>query len=172
MAWVDLLLLAMLAISVLLGLWRGLVYEVMAILGWVVAYFACPYVAPWILPWLPAERLGPHLLQALSLVLGFIAVLLIWGLSARLLRALIHATPLSVVDRLLGGGFGMLRGALIALLAVVLVGMTPAAQSETWKQSQLAPILQTTLQSLAPMLPAEVVKFIPVQASLLAPSSL
>lgn len=172
MAWIDLLLLAMLAVSVLLGLWRGLVYEVMAILGWLVAYFACPYVAPWIQPWLPTEQMGPSLREALSLVLGFIAVLIVWGLSAKLLRALIHATPLSLLDRLLGGGFGVLRGVLIALLAVVLVGMTPAAQSETWKQSQLAPILQTTLHGLSPLLPAEVTKFIPARALVLEPSSL
>jgi membrane protein required for colicin V production len=161
MAWVDLVLLALLGISVLVGLWRGLIYELMAILGWVLAYFACPHVAPWITPWLPAERLGPALLQALSLVLGFLAVLIVWGLSARLLRALIHATPLSIADRLLGGGFGVLRGVLIALLAVVLVSMTPASQSDPWRASQLAPLLHATLHSLAPVLPAELVKFIP-----------
>lgn len=161
MAWVDLVLLAVLALSVLLGLWRGLIYELMAILGWVVAYFACPHVAPWIAPWLPAERLGPTLLQALSLVLGFLAVLIVWGLSAKLLRALVHATPLSIADRLLGGGFGVLRGVLIALLAVVLVSMTPASQSDPWRASQLAPLLHATLHGLAPVLPAELVKFIP-----------
>lgn len=161
MAWVDLVLLAVLALSVLLGLWRGLIYELMAILGWVVAYFACPHVAPWIAPWLPADRLGPALLQALSLVLGFLAVLIVWGLSAKLLRALVHATPLSIADRLLGGGFGVLRGVLIALLAVVLVSMTPASQSDPWRASQLAPLLHATLHGLAPVLPAELVKFIP-----------
>lgn len=161
MVWVDLVLLAVLALSVLLGLWRGLIYELMAILGWVVAYFACPHVAPWIAPWLPADRLGPALLQALSLVLGFLAVLIVWGLSAKLLRALVHATPLSIADRLLGGGFGVLRGVLIALLAVVLVSMTPASQSDPWRASQLAPLLHATLHGLAPVLPAELVKFIP-----------
>lgn len=161
MGWVDLLLLAVLAVSVLLGLWRGLVYELLSILGWLVAYFAAPHLAPWIAPWLANQHLGPHLLGALSLVCAFLLVLLIWGLSARLLRALIHATPLSVVDRLLGGGFGVLRGVLIALLAVVVVSMTPASQSQTWRESQLAPVLQATLHGLAPMLPAELVKFIP-----------
>lgn len=161
MGWVDLVLLAVLAISVLLGLWRGLVYELLSILGWVVAYVAAPYVAPWIAPLLERQPLGPSLQAGLSLVAGFLLVLLLWGLSARLLRALIHATPLSVVDRLLGGGFGVLRGLLIALLAVVVVGMTPAVQSETWRASQLAPVLQAALQGLAPMLPAELVKFIP-----------
>ncbi|QPF73792.1 CvpA family protein [Roseateles sp. DAIF2] len=164
MGWVDLVLLAVLGISVLLGLWRGLVYELMAIVGWIVAYLACPYVAPWIEPWLPAARLGPSTVHMLGLVLGFVAVLVVWGLTARLVRALIHATPLSVVDRLLGGGFGVLRGVLIALLAVVLVSMTPASQTETWRASQLAPVLHATLHGLAPMLPAELVKFIPAGA--------
>jgi membrane protein required for colicin V production len=162
MAWVDYLLLAVLAVSVLLGLWRGLVFEVLSILGWVVAYFACPFVAPYISPWLPQERLGPHLLNALGLVLAFMLILLLWSLTARLLRALIHATPLSIIDRVLGGGFGVLRGLLIGLLAVVLVGMTPAAQSGPWRQSQLVPWLQLTLHTLMPVLPAEVMKFIPL----------
>ncbi|MCU7375534.1 CvpA family protein [Paucibacter sp. O1-1] len=162
MGWVDLVLLGVLAVSVLLGLWRGLVFEVLSILGWVVAYFACPYVAPFIANWLPQDKLAPNLLHALSLVLAFMLILLLWGLSARLLRALIHATPLSIIDRVLGGGFGVLRGVLIGLLAVVLVSMTPAVRSGPWQESQVAPWLQAALHLLTPVLPAEVLKFIPV----------
>ncbi|WP_349744356.1 CvpA family protein [Roseateles cavernae] len=162
MGWVDLVLLGVLAVSVLLGLWRGLVFEVLSILGWVVAYFACPFVAPFIANWLPQDQLAPNLLHALSLVLAFMLILLLWGLSARLLRALIHATPLSIIDRVLGGGFGVLRGVLIGLLAVVLVSMTPAVRSGPWQESQVAPWLQAALHLLTPVLPAEVLKFIPV----------
>lgn len=162
MGWVDLVLLGVLAVSVLLGLWRGLVFEVLSILGWVVAYFACPFVAPFIANWLPQDKLVPNLLHALSLVLAFMLILLLWGLSARLLRALIHATPLSIIDRVLGGGFGVLRGLLIGLLAVVLVSMTPAVRSGHWQESQVAPWLQAALHLLTPVLPAEVLKFIPV----------
>ncbi len=162
MGWVDLVLLGVLAVSVLLGLWRGLVFEVLSILGWVAAYFACPYVAPFIANWLPQDKLAPNLLHALSLVLAFMLILLLWGLSARLLRALIHATPLSIIDRVLGGGFGVLRGVLIGLLAVVLVSMTPAVRSGPWQESQVAPWLQAALHLLTPVLPAEVLKFIPV----------
>lgn len=162
MGWVDLVLLGVLAVSVLLGLWRGLVFEVLSILGWVVAYFASPFVAPFIANWLPQDKLAPNLLHALSLVLAFMLILLLWGLSARLLRALIHATPLSIIDRVLGGGFGVLRGVLIGLLAVVLVSMTPAVRSGPWQESQVAPWLQAALHLLTPVLPAEVLKFIPV----------
>lgn len=162
MVWVDLLLLGMLGVSVLLGLWRGLVYEVMAILGWLVAYFFCVPLAPFITPLLQQTRLEPALLQALGLVLAFLLILVLWGLGAKLLRMVIHATPLSLPDRLLGGGFGVLRGLLIGLLVVVAVSMTPASRSQAWQDSLLAPWLQAVLQSLTPVLPADMVKFIAV----------
>ncbi len=162
MGWVDWVLLGTLGVSVLLGLWRGLVYEVMALAGWAVAYFGCSMLAPVLAPLLPAQRLDPALLHGLSLVLAFMLILLVWGLAAKLLRSLIHATPLSIVDRLLGGGFGALRGLLIVLLVAVGVGMTPAARSEAWQASAVAPWLQVALRGLSPLLPDDVVKFMAV----------
>lgn len=161
MGWVDWTLLAMLGLSIVVGLWRGLVYEVMAIVGWLVAYLGASPLAPFIAPWLPASRLDPALLHGLSLVLAFLLILLLWGLAAKLLRSLIHATPLSIVDRLLGAGFGALRGLLVALLVAVAVSVTPAVRSDAWQASLLAPWLHAALQGLGPMLPDDVVKFIP-----------
>jgi membrane protein required for colicin V production len=163
-SWIDLLLLGLLAVSVLLGLWRGLVFELLSIAGWVAAYFGCPYLAPWIAGLLPAGRIGSNLVHLASLVLAFVLILLVWGLAARLLRALIHATPLSVFDRLLGGGFGIVRGLLVCLLLVVVVSMTPAVASPTWQASQLAPRFQQLLQGMRPLLPTELVKLIPAEA--------
>lgn len=164
LAWVDLLLLGVLAVSVVVGLWRGLVFELLSLAGWAVAYFGCPYVAPYIAAWLPAHRMGPSLIHVASLVIAFLLILLVWGLAAKLLRALIRATPLSVVDRLGGAGFGVLRGVLVCLLVVVVVSMTPAVGSPTWQASQVAPWLQAMLHGLRPMLPADVVKLIPASA--------
>jgi len=164
LSWVDLVLLGLLLASVLLGLWRGLVFELLSLAGWVVAYFGSPYVAVFIAGWLPAERMGPSLIHVASLVLGFILILIVWGLGAKLLRALIHATPLSVFDRLLGAGFGVLRGVLVCLLLVVVVSMTPAVASPTWQASQVAPWLHALLNGMRPALPPEVVKLIPTEA--------
>jgi membrane protein required for colicin V production len=160
-SWVDLLLLGMLLVSVLVGLWRGLVFEILSLAGWVVAYLCAPYAAMLIVGWLPAQRMGPGLAHVASLVLGFVLILVLWGLAAKLLRALIHATPLSLIDRMLGAGFGVLRGMLLCLLLVVVVSMTPAVGSATWQASQLAPRLQGLLQDMRPVLPDDVVKLIP-----------
>ncbi|MEJ6004374.1 CvpA family protein [Paucibacter sp. AS339] len=164
MNWIDWLLLGLMSVSLLLGLWRGLVFEVLSLAGWLVAYLASPVLAPWLEPWLPQEKLGASLAHMLGLVLAFVLVLLIWGLGAKLLRALLHASPLSVVDRLFGACFGLLRGLLICLALVLVVGMTPAIESQAWGASQLLPVLQSTLQVLRPLLPAELLQSVPGMA--------
>ena len=161
MGWVDLSLLIVLGLSVAVGLWRGLVYEVLALAGWLVAYLLSPWLAPVLQGLLPEGRMGPALSHAAGLVLAFIAILVVWSLVAKLVRALIQASPLSWLDRMGGGGFGAVRGLFIGLLVALLVGMTPLAQSEPWQASSLAPWLQGGLRVLHPLLPESVNKFIP-----------
>lgn len=160
-SWVDIVFLVLLAASVLLGLWRGLVFEVLAIAGWVVAYFACPYIAPFIEPWLPEHRMSPELVHLAGLVLGFMLVIVVWSLAAKLLRALIHASPLSALDRLGGAGFGLVRGLLVCLLLTVVVSLTPARASPTWQASAAVPWLHGALHAMRPMLPEALNKLIP-----------
>jgi membrane protein required for colicin V production len=81
---------------------------------------------------------------------------------ARLLRLLIHATPLTVPDRVLGAGFGLLRGVLLLLVVATLIAFLPSVQrSAAWSQSQGAAWLGLTLQGLKPLLPSEVARHLP-----------
>lgn len=161
LSWIDLVLGAILLVSVGIGVWRGLVFEVLSLAGWVVAYFGASYLAPWTLRWLPAERLGPELTHMLSVVLAFVLILLVWGLTARLVKTLIQASPLSPLDRLAGAGFGALRGIFIGILVVLVAGFTPLATSATWQASQIAPRLQSLLQELRPLLPDTLARMLP-----------
>ncbi|MDM4765013.1 CvpA family protein [Pelomonas sp. SE-A7] len=161
MTALDWILLALLAVSVGVGLWRGLVFEILSIVGWFVAYFAAPHVSPYIAQWLPEQRLSPATLQVCAFLLAFLLVLLVWSLGAKLVRLLIQATPLSLIDRVGGAGFGVLRGLLFALLVVLLVGLTPVRETPPWQDSVLAPPLLALLQGIKPVLPDSLVKFIP-----------
>ncbi len=109
--WIDWLLLAALVLSMLVGLWRGFVLEVLALAGWVVAYFAAHWLAPMWAPHLPIGAAGSNLNFVAAFAITFIAVLVLWGLASRLVRLLINATPLRGVDRVLGALFGVVRGA-------------------------------------------------------------
>ena len=81
----------------------------------------------------------------------FLAALVLWSLAARLLRALIRATPLSPIDRVLGAGFGLLRGMVVLLVVAAVVALSPLARGEAWQRSQGAGWLNAMLHALRPV---------------------
>ena len=158
---VDAALLAVLVVSVLVGLWRGGVYEVMAVLGWVVAYVAAQAFAPVVAPDLPLFAPDSALRIGLALALVFFVVLLAWSLQAWPLRKLADATPLTLADRMLGGAFGLFRGIFLLLVAATLVAFTPAQQAPAWQRSRGAHWLGVMLGGINPMLPVAVARYLP-----------
>ena len=159
--WVDWALLGVLVCSVVVGFLRGLVFECLSLAGWIVAWFAAQWLAPQVAPHLPVGRPAGPLNLAAALAVCFFATLIVWTLLAKLARMLIHATPLSVPDRLLGSVFGALRGVVLLLAVSSVVALTPAAQSTSWRRSQGAQWLGSTLQALKPLLPESVARLLP-----------
>ena len=151
--WADIALAGVLLVSVIVGALRGFVFEVLSLAAWVIAYFAAPFLAPIVQAWLPsAAHEGGW--QSLAAIVGaFVLVLVLVSVGARLLRALLHATPLKAVDRLLGSGFGLLRGLLLCLLAGVLIGFLPLRKHPAWTESHARPMIAAALGLLAPLLP-------------------
>lgn len=154
--WVDWALLAVVLLSVAVGLWRGLVFEVLSLLGWVAAYVAAQAFTPQVAPHVPIGVAGSGVNHAAAFVVVFVAALVVWALAAQLVRLLIHATPLSVADRTLGGGFGLLRGLLVLLALATVVTLTPAREAPDWRDSVGAQWLTAVLRGLKPVLPGEV----------------
>jgi hypothetical protein len=95
-----------------------------------------------------------------ELALAFVVALLAWALLARLVRLLIHATPLSIPDRLLGALFGALRGGVLLLALATVLALTPASQSAAWQGSHGARWLHQGLAALKPLLPEAVSRHI------------
>jgi membrane protein required for colicin V production len=153
LGWVDGALLALLALSIAVGLWRGLVFEVLSLLGWVAAYIVAQLFAPAAAAHLPVGAPGGALNLGAAFAVVFVLALVVWALTSRLLRLLIHATPLQLIDRALGGGFGLLRGAVLLLALASVVSLTPASRSPAWQRSQGAAWLVQGLQTLKPVLP-------------------
>ncbi|MDP1692939.1 MAG: CvpA family protein [Burkholderiaceae bacterium] len=161
LGWVDWALAAVLLLSIAVGLWRGLGFEVLSLAGWVAAYIAAQVLAATVAPMLPIGTPGGALNQGAAFALVFALALVIWALLSRLLRMVIHATPLQLVDRVLGGGFGLLRGAVLLLAVATVVSLTPAARLPAWQHSQGAAWLAAMLQSLKPVLPESLVQHLP-----------
>jgi membrane protein required for colicin V production len=153
LGWVDIALLAVFCCSVLVGLWRGFVFEVVSLLGWLVAYIIANTAGPLLAPFIPLGGPGSQASLWAAYIAVFVLVLLLCTLFARMLRALISATPLSFIDRLLGGMFGVVRGGLILVVVGTLVMLSPYATSNPWKNSHGALWLGLALEGLKPLLP-------------------
>jgi len=158
---VDWMLLVVLALSFLLGMWRGIVQEVLSLAGWVAAFYVSQMYAPAAAAWLPMEGSSQMLRYAAGFVVVFVAVLAATVLVSLVVKKLVSAVGLGPLDRLLGSLFGLMRGVVILLAVTVLVGMTPMRETEDWKQAQGALWLQQLLHVLKPVLPADFVKYLP-----------
>lgn len=156
----DWILAGVLFFSLLLGAWRGLVYEVLSLLGWAVSFYAAQWFAPQVALLLPWPSATEPMRYAAAFVLVFIAALFAAGLLAALLKRLVDAIGLRPVDRTLGAAFGMLRGMILLLAATVVIDMTALKSSDWWQESTGAQALTAALVSLKPLLPEPFARFL------------
>lgn len=161
MNWVDITLLAVLVLSIVLGLWRGLVYEVLSVAGWVVAFIAAQRYASDMAQILPLEGFSPALKIAAGFILIFVGVAFAAGLLSWLVKKLVASVGLRPVDRVLGAVFGLARGALILLAVATVVSMTPLRTDPAWVGSPVASGLSQSLAAIKPVLPVAVGQYLP-----------
>lgn len=156
MIWIDWVLLALLGVSTLIGLWRGLVREVMSILIWVVAIWAALRYSDIAAGYLSGWIIAPFM-QAL---VGFAGVLLVTlavgGLLVWLIGKLVDSTGLSGTDRLFGMLFGIGRGVIIIAVAVLVARFTAIPQDPWWQASTLLPHFEHIADEGVTLLPEDV----------------
>lgn len=137
----DIVILAIIALSALVGLFRGFIKEVFSLAAWLAALilaFLFGAKAGAILP-LGTDP-NPLLVQVAGGALVFVLVLILGGLLTHLISQLAKATGLSGTDRILGSVFGLFRGALIVLALLVFVpAIAPVSDADWWRESRLVP---------------------------------
>jgi membrane protein required for colicin V production len=161
MATLDWIFLALLGASLLLGAWRGLVYEVLSVMSWIAAFILAQWLAPDAAAWLPVQRAPEAGRYAIGFLVVFIAVVFAGGLLAWLTKKLVQAVGLRPVDRTLGAAFGLIRGAVLLLAVAVVINMSPARRAVWWTESKGAEVAMGALKNLKPMLPEQFGQYLP-----------
>lgn len=142
----DYAVLAALVLSALLGWWRGLVYEVLSLSGWVAAFVVARQFASSAAPHMPAVLGAEVVKTAAAAALLFVLTLIVSGILAWLLSKVVKWVGLGWLDSLLGTLFGFLRGVLLVLLGVVLAGYTTLPQAPFWRDAWLSkPLVDVVL---------------------------
>lgn len=151
-----------LLLSLLVGAWRGLVYELMSLAGWVAAFVLAQWLAGDVAQWLPVWRdAADSVRHAVAFVLVFVASVFAAGLVSWLLRKVVDTAGLRPADRSLGAIFGLLRGVLVLMALAVVVQLLGMHTEPWWQSSRGSPLLEVLLSGIKPLLPAVLQAYLP-----------
>ena len=143
MTGLDFAVAAILLVSMLIGLWRGLLYEVLSLVGWPIAFALSKLFAGSIAPLLPIAQETMRDTAAYALV--FIAALIAWGIVIRLSSRMLKSIGSDWMDGAMGGLFGVLRGGLVVLVLAWLAGLTQIPEQPFWRGA----LTSKTLEDIA-----------------------
>lgn len=140
MNWADWTIIAILVISSLIGLKRGLVKEALSLLCWAAAFIVAMTFHQPLATLLEGSVSTPSLRQIIAFTALFVATLIVGALVNYLIGELVRITGLSGTDRLLGMVFGLARGAIVVMAMLLLLpALVPVKQDVWWQQSVIIP---------------------------------
>lgn len=156
----DYVFLTLIGISVLVSIMRGFIREVLSLAGWVIAFIIartyCLELAQLLPEAIPSE---PLRILAAFLIL-FLATLLITSLVAIAVSLLFKHVGLNWLDRMLGAFFGLARGGLIAVVLVLVAGLTSLPQDTRWRNAMFSAPLEAVVMSILMWFPADIAKHV------------
>jgi membrane protein required for colicin V production len=140
---------------VLISTLRGLVKEVLSLVGWIVAFVIANAYSETLAPMIGNVIPGTTTRLIVAFIALFVGVRILVGLLTMTLDAVVKATGLTLADRGLGALFGLARGLVIILAAVLLCGMTTVPQQPFWKNALLSHSAEAAAETVLPFLPDE-----------------
>ena len=153
MSGFDYTLLGLVGLSALLGFWRGLLSEILALGAWVLAFVMAKTFMPEVQPFAAAWVREPLLHGPVAFLSIFVVVLILVAIARWALGELIRAAGLGFADRFLGGCFGAVRGGLIVFALALLVGIGGFAKEAWWREASLSAPLEAAVSASRPWLP-------------------
>ena len=155
-AWIDVVILALIALSAILSLFRGFVREAVALATWLIALWVAMAfyedLAIILSQWISV----PTAQKITAFAVLFVCVLLLGAIVNYLAGKVVDKTGLSGTDKLLGVIFGVARGGIIVAILVLLAGLTPLPQDPWWQESQFIGYFQELAMWLRSYLPNDI----------------
>ncbi len=130
---IDSLIPLVILISALYGVFRGLVREVFSLLAWILAWWVARHGSAQLVPMLAPWIHTPSLRMATAFLGLLLATWLLASLIAYAVQAMIGHLGLTWTDRLLGAVFGLARGVLMCIVALIV--LAPYVQGDPWWKS-------------------------------------
>lgn len=155
MSILDLIVVVVLALSAIVGVFRGFFREIISVVTWVLSIWVAVRFSPDLAVHVPASIEEPALRVGIAFALVFLLGLIVGGVVGVVVGRLVRRIGLGGLDRFLGLIFGLARGVLIAVL-LVLAGRLLAFDSHpAWQASLTVPWLETVLERVLDAVPED-----------------
>lgn len=155
----DYIIFAIIVLSVLLGWWRGIVYELLSLLSWVTSYFVAKSWGTDFSPYMPAVIESETLRSITSYLAVFVTTLILCGIASWSLNKLVKSFGLDWrTDGVSGAIFGFFRGVMLVLVLVLVAGLTKLPQTSFWQNAILSKPLQNTALLVKDLLPDDMAR--------------
>jgi membrane protein required for colicin V production len=156
MLWIDILIVAIIALSAIISLIRGFVEEAVSLATWIAAFtlawlFFRP-LAVQLQSWIDVQSIRLGVAYGIILIL----VLILGALVNHFMKVLVSSTGLTGTDRLIGVFFGIARGAVVVAVLILMAGLTPFPNDNWWQSSQLIPYFKDIALWLQSYLPSDI----------------
>src|ERR1700757_579008 len=154
MSLADWIICAVLVLNVVTAAMQGFFSEALTMAGLIVGYIVAAWKYGFVAAWLEKFLKNDWFAEILGFLIIFFAIVLLFGLAARIARWVMKESGLSGFDRFLGAMLGLLKGGL--MVAVMLMGMTAfEPTSKLLRNSQLAPYFLVVGRAAMWLAPAE-----------------
>lgn len=153
MNWLDYAVFGVLGVSIIWSVLRGVVREIVALGGWIIAFLAANLFAGPLSSHMPQAIPGEALRALAAFLAIFLLVLVLSALVGLLMSKLVTAVGFGATDKALGALFGLARGVILVLAAALLAGLTSAPSLPYWKDSLTGGPLRQAALLLKPWLP-------------------
>lgn len=135
MIWIDVAILVVVALSAIIGFFRGFLREALGLAIWALAFYvAFVFSTPgavYLQRWIHTDSIR----LAVAFAAIFLAVLIVGAVVSHLLGRLIRETGLAGTDRAVGIVFGVVRGVAVLIVLVLIAGVTPVPKQPWWHKS-------------------------------------
>ena len=135
MIWIDFAILGIVALSAVVSVIRGFVREALSLAAWITSFWVALTFTEELAVMFTDYISVPSLRLVTAFAILFLVTLLITSLVAYMASQLVRKTGLTGTDRMLGVIFGLIRGAVIIAILVLLAGLTPMPHDPWWKES-------------------------------------
>lgn len=138
MNWLDYAIIGVILLSTITGIFRGFIKELIAICIWALAIWLAYHYAGSLDNQLQGWVDDGRLRYGIGFILIMVMTLIVGGIANSLLGIIMKKSGLSATDRILGMGFGLVRGILLVSFGLVVFQMTSLSKQEGTQKSMLS----------------------------------